>query len=380
MSGQTVERIDVVLGERSYPVYAGTSLLERVGPLALEHGLGRRGLVISNETVGTLYAPVVMKSLHKAGFQVEYASVPDGEAYKSAASAAALYDACVAAGLDRSSFIVALGGGVIGDLAGFVAATYMRGIDYVQVPTTLLAQVDASVGGKTAINHGGIKNLVGAFHQPRFVAADISTLVSLPQREYRAGLAEVVKHGLIADAELFRFAEEQWFALLRVEAGAALRAVVRSVQIKAEVVSADEREAGRRALLNFGHTVGHAIEAASNYELLHGEAVAIGMVVEARLSADRGLMPAAQVQRVKALLDRLTLPTHTDGIEFGPVREAMAKDKKARDGRLNFALLHGIGSALLVHDVSPAEVERAYDACRRAPAPGKEDASACACS
>ncbi len=360
MSESTTTTIDVSLGDRTYPVYVGDALLERVGELATRHGLGKRALLISNETVGELYAPILLKSLHRAGIRVEYAAIPDGESFKTLETASRLYDACVAAKLDRSSFIVALGGGVVGDVAGFVAATYMRGIPVVQVPTTLLAQVDASVGGKTAVNHASAKNLIGAFHQPRFVVADISTLVSLPEREYRAGLAEVVKHGLIADAQLFAFAEEAWFQLLRVERAAVTHVVVRSVEIKGHVVEEDEQESGLRAILNFGHTVGHAVEAVCEYKLLHGECVSIGMVVEGSLSVARGLLAPAELERGRALLERLTLPISTKGIEFADVLAAMSKDKKVRDGRLRFALLDGIGAATIVDDLTDEEVERAF--------------------
>lgn len=363
MSDSAATMIEVSLGERSYPVYVGDSLLERVGELAVRHGLGKRALVISNETVGDLYAPILLKSLHKVGIGVEYAAIPDGESYKTIETAASLYDACVEARLDRSSFIVALGGGVVGDVAGFVAATYMRGIPFVQVPTTLLAQVDASVGGKTAVNHASAKNLIGSFHQPRLVIADISTLVSLPEREYRAGLAEVVKHGLIADAELFRFTEQAWFSLLRVERSAVAHVVIRSVEIKAGVVEEDERESGLRAILNFGHTVGHGVEAVSQYKLLHGECVSVGMLVEGRLSVAKGLLTPAEFERTASLLGRLTLPTSTSGIQFGPVLQAMSKDKKAKDGRLRFALLNGIGQATIVDDLTEEQVKEAYDKC-----------------
>lgn len=356
----TPKKIDIDLGQRSYPVYIGASLLERLGELCAEHGLGRRTLVISNESVGGLYAPVVLKSLQQAGFDVSYVTIPDGEAYKNIETAASLYDACVDAGLDRSSFIVALGGGVIGDVAGFVAATYMRGIDVVQVPTTLLAQVDASVGGKTAVNHASAKNLIGAFHQPRLVMADVSTLVSLPPREYRAGLAEVVKHGLIADRDLFEFVEREWAALLRVAEEAVTHVVVRSVEIKGAVVSADERESGLRATLNYGHTVGHGIEAASEYALLHGEAISIGMVVEGRLSLTYGSLTPPDLERMKQVFERFDLPTRPAGYDFDVVLEAMTKDKKAQGGRLRFALLEQIGRAVVVDDVPVGQVKAAY--------------------
>lgn len=359
MSTQTTHTVEVNLGDRSYPVHVGADLLMHIGRYAREHSLGSRALIISNDTVGPLYSETIRTSLEDHGFAVDNVSIPDGEVHKTIETAASLYDACVSAGLDRSSFIVALGGGVVGDVAGFVAATYMRGVDFVQVPTTLLAQVDASVGGKTGVNHPAAKNMIGSFHQPRLVVADVSTLESLPPREYRAGLAEVVKHGLIADPELFSFVEEESEALLEMRPDAMSEIIVRSVQIKAEVVASDEKESGHRAILNFGHTIGHGVEAASDYAILHGEAIAIGMHVEARLSKEKGLT-RADLERIVKLLERLELPTRTSEQDMDRVFKAMAKDKKAKEGRLRFALLEGIGRAVIADDVSANRVQAAY--------------------
>ncbi|HLS91081.1 MAG TPA: 3-dehydroquinate synthase [Limnochordia bacterium] len=351
----------VDLGDRSYPIEIGPGLLDEAGQRCRAMGLGSRLLVVADEHVGRLYGGVVLKSLKEAGFSVDFATFPAGEAYKSLETAAALYGACLDAGLDRGSGIVALGGGVVGDVAGFVAATYMRGIDLVQLPTTLLSQVDSSVGGKTGVNHPRGKNLIGAFHQPRLVLADVSVLVSLDPREYRSGLAEVVKAGLIRDPDLVELLEKEWLPLLRLDGKLLTRVVRRAVQIKAEVVQADEREAGLRAILNFGHTVGHALEAATGYRrFTHGEAISIGMVVEAELSAALGLIGPGDVSRIREMLARFGLPVDAQGVPYEKVQEAMRLDKKVKDGRLRFALLDGIGSCRIVSDVSEEAVAAAY--------------------
>jgi len=330
---------------------------------AREQGLRGNALLIASESVGALYAGVTLKSLNDAGYSVHYAVIPDGEEHKSLETVDRLYDACVDARLDRGSFIVALGGGVVGDVSGFVAATYMRGIPFVQIPTTLLAQVDASVGGKTAINRPAAKNLVGAFHQPRLVLADVATLVSLPRREFISGLSEVVKHGLIADKDLFEYCEANAPALLGLEREPLEHVIFRSVEIKAAVVEQDEREGGLRAVLNYGHTVGHAIEQAAKYgAYTHGEAVAIGMAVEGRMSVARDMLSEGDWQRMVDLFARLGLPTRCPGLDFADLVDAMMKDKKTDGGRLRFALLEGLGGVAIVSDATLDEVERAYRA------------------
>lgn len=354
-------KVHVDLGERSYSVDIGAGLLEKLGEKCRDLGLGTRVLVLTDETVGDLYGGVTIKNLKDAGFDVHYAAFPAGEEYKTIETAGALYGACVDAGLDRGSFIVALGGGVVGDVAGFVAATYMRGIDFVQVPTTLLAQVDSSVGGKTAVNHPQGKNLIGAFHQPRLVVADVATLVSLSPREYRSGLAEVVKAGLIRDAAFFDFLEKEWLPLLRLDHAVLTSAVRRSVKIKAEVVQADEKETGLRAILNFGHTVGHALEAATAYRrFTHGEAISIGMVIEGQMSVQLGLLDAADLERFKELLAKLGLPVDAQAVSYDDVRAAMNLDKKAKDGKLRFALLDGVGDCRIVSDVCEDVVRSSF--------------------
>lgn len=355
------ERIEVRSAQGAYPVVIGARLLDALGEFCEQLCLGRRALVVASEAVERLYGARARASLEARGFRVHRAVIPDGEEHKTHTTLLSLYDACVEAGLDRTSFVVALGGGVVGDVAGFAAATYMRGIDCVQVPTTLLAQVDASIGGKTGVNHPRGKNLIGAFHQPRGVLADVESLATLPEREYRSGLAEVVKYGLIADEELFSHLERECEALGRREARLLAPVVARCASIKGKVVEADEKEAGLRAILNYGHTVGHAIEAATGYQrFTHGEAVAVGMVVEGRLSVMLGLLDEGAFQRSVELIERAGLPSRAAGVPFDAVLDAMTKDKKARDGRLRFALLDGLGSARVVDDVPVDAVAEAY--------------------
>lgn len=345
--------VPVPAGTRAYPVYVGAELIPGVGRLARDAHLGRRALVVTNPAVGGRYAAALVDGLAAAGFAVHRVDIPDGEAYKTLATVEQICRAAVAAGLERRDFFVALGGGVVGDAAGFAAAAYLRGVDFVQVPTTLLAQVDASVGGKTGVNLPEGKNLVGAFHQPRLVAADVGTLRTLPQRELAAGLAEVIKYGAIADPHLFDFLEDRLEGLLARRLPLLVRIVTRSCQIKARVVAADERETqGVREILNFGHTVGHAIEALSGYgRYLHGEAVAIGMVTAALLSRRQGKMAGGDVERLVALLRRAGLPTAPPDVDPAELLAVMHRDKKVRDGRLRFVLLEGLGQAFVTSEV-----------------------------
>lgn len=281
-----MDTITLNLGERSYPVYIGPYILSRVGECLSNYELSKKIAIVSNPAVWKFYGTKITKSLKSAGFSTVKIIIPDGERYKNLKTVEKIYTEMLKAGIDRGGCVVALGGGVIGDIAGFVSATYMRGIKYIQVPTTLLAQVDASIGGKTGVDHKLGKNLIGAFHQPLFVLSDIETLRTLPEREYKAGLAEVIKYGVIKDAELFEFMDKESKRVLDREEGALTYIVRRCSEIKAEVVERDEREeTGIRSILNFGHTIGHAIESATKYrKYLHGEAVAMGMVVEAGIS------------------------------------------------------------------------------------------------
>lgn len=346
-------RLDLELGQRSYGIHVGSGLLS--GLLRwTELVRGRDAVIVTNQVVGPLYADALAALL--SGKRVHRVLLPDGEEQKNWANLERIILALAEAGAQRDACVFALGGGVIGDLAGLAAALWMRGIDLVQVPTTLLAMVDSSVGGKTAINLAQGKNLVGAFWQPKAVIADLDTLATLPEREYRAGLAEVVKYGAIRDAEFFHWLEHQAEALLDRDPLALTEAVLRSCRHKAEVVARDEREEGERALLNFGHTFGHALEAEAQYGvLLHGEAVAIGMVAAARSSATLGLANEQDGERLSALLTRLGLPTRIPAdLDAERLLARMQLDKKARAGALRLVLWRGIGRAeLQVVDPAP---------------------------
>lgn len=350
--------VPVALGKRSYRVMIGPGLLAQAGEL-MARALGApRAFVVTNPVVHRLHGATLARGL--GGLQAEVLLVPPGERHKTLRRAGLLYDHLLARGADRRSAVVAFGGGVIGDLAGFVAATYMRGVPYVQIPTTLLAQVDASVGGKVAVDHPKAKNLIGAFHQPRLVVADTEALGTLPPREYRAGLAEVVKHGVIADPALFAWLEESAAALARREEGAVMHVVARSCEIKADVVRRDEREEGLRAILNYGHTVGHALEAVTGYRVLrHGEAVAIGMVVAARLARGLGMCEQRECQRLERLLEALDLPARLPSVPASALLMAMQADKKALGGAPRLVLPRAIGRVEVVSGVRRSALRRA---------------------
>lgn len=337
--------VAVDLGERSYPIRIGAGLLARIDELIGPVVKGRNCLIVTDTTVEPLYAGICEVAAGRLGVKCATAVIPAGEASKCSGELVTLWSRAVEAGLDRKSFIVALGGGVVGDLAGFLAASYLRGIQLIQIPTTMLAMVDSAVGGKTGINLPQGKNLVGAFHQPSLVVCDIDTLQTLPRRELVAGLAEVVKYGVIWDADLFSLLEREAERIAAGDAGLLARIVARSCEIKAAVVSQDEQEGGLRAILNFGHTLGHAIEAVAGYgHFLHGEAVAIGMVYAARLSIACGF-PEADANRLARLLTRLGLPVTAPGLTWAPLRRAMAVDKKSTLGKLKFVLAKRIGEA-----------------------------------
>lgn len=351
--------VTVAVGEGYRVVVEGGALAE-IGRLVAGATPTRRVVVVTNPTVAALYADSVRTALETelgGGHAVVVVEIPDGEQFKTLATLEPIYDAVLDGGADREVVVVALGGGVVGDVAGFAAATVLRGVRLVQVPTTLLAQVDSSVGGKTGVNRSQGKNLVGAFHQPALVVADPVVLASLPDREYRAGLAEVVKYGVILDRALFAKLEDEAAALAARDVAVLTDVVARSVELKAAVVVEDEREGGLRRILNFGHTVGHALEKLTGYsQLLHGEAVAIGMAVAMRLSAGRGAATVADADRVATLLDRLDLPTEIPaGIDAAAIQEAVGFDKKRTGETVAFIVAEGIGRCR-VEALAPAEI------------------------
>lgn len=349
-----MKKIRVNLGERSYDISIGRGLLARVGELIGDLVSGRKCLLITNSTVAALYEEVVLRGLEEAGFRVAVARVPDGEEYKSLEQAAVLYDRAIEGGLDRGCPVIALGGGVVGDLGGFVAATYMRGVPLIQVPTTLLAQVDSSVGGKVAVNHPLGKNIIGSFYQPRAVIIDTDTLRTLDGREVRSGLAEVIKYGVIADTSFFSWLEENLADVLALDPDALSRVIGTSCQIKARVVEQDETEEGLRAILNFGHTVGHAVEALTGYrKFKHGEAVGAGMVAASHLAVRLGMLSIEDCLRIERLVSRAGLPV---GIppEITPAElvDSLYRDKKVRDEQLTFVLPERIGRVRVVAGIS----------------------------
>ena len=354
--------VKVELGARSYGIGIGTGLLAGIGAECARLGLGRRCAVVTDTNVGRRYGAAVVRGLKGAGFEAVLVTVPAGEKAKSLAVVGRCYDELAKHRLERKSFVLALGGGVVGDLAGFVAATYLRGVAFVQVPTSLLAQVDSSVGGKVGVNLQAGKNLVGAFHQPRSVMCDLEVLRTLPKREFRAGLAEVIKYGIIYDAELFARLERELEGLLKLKAGPLEEVIARCCEIKADVVSQDETESGLRAILNFGHTIGHALEAVSGYgKYLHGEAIAIGQVAAAEISAMQCGLPADDVGRIRELFARAGLPVKVkvDRRKLQRLLAAMRLDKKVAGGEIKFVLAEKIGKVRWGQSVPTKAIERA---------------------
>jgi 3-dehydroquinate synthase len=343
-----VQRIDVNLGHRSYPIHIGAGAMENSAELARAIP-ARDVLLVTNTTVGPLYAARLIAAL--APRRVVEVSLPDGEVHKTLANVSRMLDVLITNRFARDACVVALGGGVVGDMSGFAAACYQRGIAFVQVPTTLLAQVDSSVGGKTGVNHPGGKNLIGAFHQPAAVFADTNALNTLPDRELRAGFAEVIKYGLIVDEPFFDWLETNAQKLLDRDPPALVHAIKRSCEIKAEIVGRDEREQGERALLNLGHTFGHAIESATNYTAwLHGEAVGAGMLLAADMSGRLGWVTARDVDRVERILRKFGLPVDVSGLTADTLADKMKIDKKVAAGRIRLVLLKAIGRSIVTGD------------------------------
>ncbi len=354
--------LDVALGDRSYPIYIGSNLLGQAA-LLQKHLAGKEVLVVSNETVAPLYLDQLMVSLE--GYRAESVILPDGEKYKTLEQLNNIFTALLEKRMSRQTTIVALGGGVIGDMAGFAAACYQRGIPFIQVPTTLLAQVDSSVGGKTAVNHPAGKNMIGAFYQPKCVIADTAVLNTLDDRQLSAGIAEIIKYGLIRDEAFLLWLEENMGALVERDANALVYAIERSCINKAEVVAADEHEHSQRALLNLGHTFGHAIETAMGYgEWLHGEAVAAGMYMAADLSARLGWIKKDDVARIEKLLVRARLPVKGPHINIEEMKDLMAVDKKVQDGQIRLVLLKTIGEAVVTEDFDAAFLDQTLQQCQ----------------
>jgi 3-dehydroquinate synthase len=358
-----MQSFSVALGARSYPIHIGSGILADAS-LYAPHVRGRRAAIVTNAVVAPLYLEQLRAALREAGAPAIEITVEDGEQAKRWETLDQIVGTMLAAGCDRHTVVIALGGGVIGDLAGFAAATYQRGVPFIQVPTTLLAQVDSSLGGKTGINHAQGKNMIGAFYQPRAVIADVHALATLPARELKAGLAEVIKHGLVLDRVFFEWLEGNVERLLAGDPEALMHAVLRSCELKAQVVAADEREAGLRAILNFGHTFGHAIEAGLGYgRWLHGEAVAAGMVMAAELSLRAGLLDASAVARVRALIEHAGLSVEGPELPVARYLELMAVDKKASAGTIRFVLLEALGRAVVRDDLAQDVVCAAIQAC-----------------
>ena len=353
--------VPVNLGPRSYTILVESGALGAVGQHLAALGVGRRAALVTDGAIMALHGTAVVASLTRAGFAVTVIEVPEGEAAKTLAVAEQCWDRLLAAGLDRSSTVLGLGGGAVGDLAGFIAATYMRGMHFVTLPTTVLAQVDASIGGKTAIDHPKAKNLIGAFHQPRLVVVDPSVVRTLPEREFRSGLAEIVKHGIVLEQPYFEEVERDAAALLARRLDVLENVIGGSCRLKASVIERDpEEKSDLRFALNYGHTIGHALEAVTGYgRWTHGEAVSLGIAAEARLARRLTLADEATVARQERLLAGLGLPIHVGAIDIEAVLSAMTRDKKARDGRVPFVLAPRLGEFRVVYDVPVAEIRSA---------------------
>ena len=356
-----MQEIHVDLGKNSYIIYIDKGILPKFGNIVKNHVQINKTAIITNRIINGLYGETLEASLKSVGVEVITIEIPNGEENKSLKSAMTIYDALADNNMTRRSVIIALGGGVIGDLAGFISATFMRGVPFIQVPTSLLAQVDSSVGGKTAINHPKAKNMIGVFHQPRFVFIDVDVLKTLPEREFKAGLAEVIKHGVIMDKELFYYVEDNLEEILCVDPQSVEQIVARSCKDKATIVEQDEKEQNLRAILNYGHTVGHGIESATNYNVYrHGEAVSIGMAVAGRIAVNMGILKQDIADRQNRLLEKCGLPVTFPDIDIDAVMNAIQLDKKINDsGRPRFVLAKDIGEAIIVENVSDEQIRRA---------------------
>jgi len=349
-----MRKIKVKLG---YEIRVGSGLLTQTGHWLAENGFSGRVVIIADPTVQGLYGDALCQSLASGGFSVTMLLVPEGEEQKSLETAGRLYHELTGSYAERTTPILALGGGVIGDLAGFVAATYLRGVPLIQIPTTLLAQVDSSIGGKVAVDHGQLKNKIGAFYQPRLVVADTDTLKTLPARELANGLAEVIKSAAIRNKEFFAFLEENIARIKALDEAVLEETVFQTARIKAEVVEKDEKESGLRGILNYGHTIGHAIETTSNFEVPHGGAVAIGMLAAARISNRMGILDEGALVRLKNIIEQANLPAELPGLKVAEIIQAIKHDKKVLRDKVRFVLLRSIGEAFITDEVSPSLVE-----------------------
>ena len=349
------------MGQNSYKINIGSGSLNQTCQRLRELGLRDKAVIITNPVVKKLWGTRLKQCLVDAGYKTTILEVPDGEEYKSLESAGKLYRQLAEFGAERSTSILALGGGVIGDLAGFVAATYMRGVPLLQLPTTLLAQCDSSIGGKTAVNHGPLKNEIGAFYQPKITISDIATLKTLQQEELTSGLCEVIKHAVIKDEQFFVYLEKNLDLIKVLDDNVLETIVAKSAQIKAEVVESDEKDMGLRNILNFGHTVGHAVESVTNFQVAHGQAVSIGMVAAAKIAAELGILETESVTRLKNLLEKAGLMTKLPLAEVKQVTQIMQYDKKVLSGKIRFVLPRTIGQVFIANDVSPDLVEKVLE-------------------
>lgn len=354
-----MKKLRIDLADRSYDILIGRDLLPRVGDHLVRQERTRRALVVTNPAVNKLYGKILSEGLQNAGLGIECVEIPEGETHKTLQDAQTVYDHLIQNQYDRNTLLVALGGGVIGDMTGFIAATFLRGVPYIQVPTTLLSQVDSSVGGKTAVNHPQGKNLIGAFYQPQLVVIDLDSLSSLPADEFRAGMAEIIKYGIIEDSSLFAFLEKNSEKILAQDTECLAHIIETSCAIKAKVVERDERESNYRMVLNFGHTIGHAVEALTDYtQFKHGEAIAIGMVYAAKLSCQLGQCSQETVQRIESLVNQYGLPSHLPEFSVDEYIQTMYRDKKAHDKNIRFILVKDIGCVEIVDRVAEADIQK----------------------
>ncbi len=358
-----MKKLKIDLADRSYDILIGRNFLSRLGGHLSHLKSVRRALVVTNPAINKLYGKALSEGLQSAGLAIECVEIPEGETHKTLQDAQTVYNHLIENQYDRNTLLVALGGGVIGDLTGFIAATFLRGVPCIQIPTTLLSQVDSSVGGKTAVNHPKGKNLIGAFYQPRLVAIDLDTLSSLPPDEFRAGMAEVIKYGVIEDPKLFAFLEKNSEKILNQDTQCLETIIETSCAIKAKVVERDERESSYRMVLNFGHTIGHAVEALTSYsQYKHGEAVAIGMVYAAKLSCQLGYCSETVVQKIEALVEQFGLPSRLPEFPVSEYIETMYRDKKAHDRNIRFILVKDIGTVEIVDRVAEADLQKVLTA------------------